>query len=273
MEPITVESSPKVDTPIKDRIVWGGVYKYNALLKDWVQKTSVCSEDNYFTWGNDQKYGLFVPVFDGEKYWMIDTYEMGFDPSCFFNSENSEGRDDKRTKIQRYIDGLKSLADPKRGKWQSRSVFDYFYNNRVEITQESLNCFDLYCDLNECEIISPRDACKYESEDIYEGVKLYQEHAYPDGITLHRLGGAIDWAKRISCFVRDDLRFREPKAAYDSDLQQLKQFIVESNGDYDHVLVERVLAKNAFVQKQQEEYEEFERQLDEKYATCSSDNK
>lgn len=265
MEQTESQPSAEIVELVKKNIIWGGIYVvdrssgFDALVK----RTATDWTTDYYDQGNNQKNHFFIPVFDGWKYYMVDTYMLGWNPSYFPFSES-------KPKIQAFLDGLCSFADADHGKRIMHSTA-FAYHNYFVLTADSVKCFKLLCDLRDCEIIPNQDAFQYKSEDTWEGVKLYEEHNYPYGITLHRKNGPFDWPKYIRVFVVNNLQFNSPRvSSYEMD--DLNKLLSRSGGDYDHAMVEQVVAKYEFLAKQEKEYSEFVHQLYKKYNTGNKED-
>jgi hypothetical protein len=249
-------------------IVWGAVYApiygndFDSLVSKKKSTAAVRgvfpSSLDYNDSGNDQKYGIFIPFFDGHDYYFVDTHVLGLGEPFFLRTKK-----DNITEIQRYADGLASLKDPDVGKGVWSLISDYFYKNYFVLDKDSIKCFRLICDLHDCEIISSSDETMYKKEDIFMGIKLYNEHYYPSGMMLHKKGGEIDWARKIMDHCLNSMQL-DPPEVNQWDKDDLDSFIAKSHGDYDKELVARTIAIYDFLAKQREEYDSFITELKNK---------
>ena len=242
---------------IKDMIVWGGIYqassknrKFDALVR---KTASEGWERDYRHPVNDQKNHVFFPVCYNGNYYMVDTYMLGF--SYGFPSRGGEGNGDKKTPIEKYADGFALFADPEYGKWVLCQM-NFAFKNYFRIDEESIGAFELICDLHDYEIIRGSDAPKYRKEDVVEDVSLWEECNYPYGFTLHKKGGPIDWRRRISNYICNDIRFGRPDPQ-EYEIAELKELIAQSGGDYDRDFADEQIAVHEFLRKQLMEFDNF----------------
>lgn len=190
---------------IKNKILFGGLYKINPEKKNLLRMTS-----NYFENGNNQRYGSFLPVCTlkndvSESFFMVDTYQIST-PS--------------RKDYSDLINKICSWNDPEKGSRIKNKCFDYFYTGCFEITDENIEAFDLVCDLRDYKPISTDEALIYDSNDIIRNVRLYQNHNYSwdygaRGITLLRIGATPDVKKELKKVFSDVLDLKISSSDYD----------------------------------------------------------
>ena len=142
------------------KIKWGSVYK----IKDFVELKNSGLFNEYFKELNNQTYGMFLPCFDGENYWLVDTYEIS--GNRFECTEND---------LASLYETIVSFKDKDIGNIIAKGTYDYYYQNKVKLNDKVLSYFEPICNLNDMKCIS-RDHIKRLYQEIPEKVKeLYPE--------------------------------------------------------------------------------------------------
>ena len=230
---------------LEEKLIFGGIYEATTVVPDRYKDSS-----------NDQKYGYFVPVCvenNGvKKYYMIDTYEI--------DSSYSYGKE--KTRYDNIVEKFVSMSDSKIGySVYHKAIFDYYYNNAVEVTTSNIDTFKLIADLREYRPISNRDAENYLEEDVLRNVMLWWECKYPSGYTLVRKDAKEDISRKIDAKIHDIVSYIEfPKAGYKEDFEQLEQLVSyakENNTDYDSKEVKNILEIRELLLKQEKEIDEL----------------
>lgn len=132
---------------------------YKATVPHW--KMPELKSDRF----DDQTQGWWLPFYDENgNIHMVDTYHI-----------NTRGTKEGQTILDRIVKEATEKADNSQ----------YFYGGSVKITEETEKYFKEVCDLRDFEI-SRVDANDYSKKDFVDGVQLYFEHAYPNGVLLLR---------------------------------------------------------------------------------------
>lgn len=230
---------------LEKKLIFGGIYEATTV-----------TPSRYRDSLNDQKYGFFVPVCiesNGvKKYYMIDTYEIN---SCYSYSE-------EKTRYDSIVKNFINMKNPKIGyNVYHNAVFNYYYNNTVEITSSNVDTFNLIADLREYNPISDRNAENYLEEDILRNVKLWWECKYPYGYTLVKKNAKENISRKINAKIHDIMSYIEfPKAGYEIDFKELEQLVYtakENNINYDDKEVKNILEIRKLLLKQQKEIDEL----------------
>ena len=230
---------------LEDKLVFGGIYKATTVIPSRYRDSL-----------NDQKYGFFVPVCiesNGVKrYYMIDTYEI--DSSYSYGNE--------QTRYDTIVNKFINMKNPKVGyNVYHYAVFNYYYNNTVEVTTSNIDTFKLIADLREYRPISNRDAENYLEKDVLRNVMLWWECKYPSGYTLVRKEAKENFSRKIDAKIHDIMSYiKFPKAGYEDDFKELEQlvfFAKENNNDYDSKEVKNILEIRELLLKQEKEIDEL----------------
>lgn len=141
------------------------------------------------------------------------------------------------------------------------AVFNYYYNNTVEVTTSNIDTFKLIADLREYKPVSDRYAENYLEKDVLRNVKLWWECKYPYGYTLVRKDAKEDISRKIDAKIHDIMSYiKFPKAGYKEDFKQLEQLVIiakENNTDYDKKEVKNILEIRELLLKQEKEIDEL----------------
>lgn len=230
---------------LEDKLIFGGIYKATTVVPNRYRDSS-----------NDQKYGYFVPVCvennDVKKYYMIDTYEI--------DSSYSYGKE--KTRYDNIVEKFVSMADSKIGySVYHKAIFDYYYNNTVEVTESNIETFELIADLRNYKPISDREAENYLEEDVLRCVKLWWECKYPYGYNLVRKNAKEDISRKIDAKIHDIMSYiKFPKAGYKGDFEQLEQLVSyakENKIKHDDKEVKNILEIRELLLKQEKEIDEL----------------
>ena len=160
-----------------ETIKYGSLYRENDNIRLYLPK--------YYDYLNDQKYHLWIPIRvktdKVEKIYMIDTYQ----------SYRVYGDYEKQ------LAQLKKYGEEEDNSWYAYRVYDYYYSAIVELNEETIKAFDFYIDLDDYRVMKNNEKDDFKDEDIVEGIKLYNEHAYPYGLTLVRKNAKIDYELKM----------------------------------------------------------------------------
>lgn len=183
-----------------EKLVWGGLYVCNDRIEASLETTR---------WGGgDQRYTHWVPAYhqDKDEIYMVNLYQMS-------------GCRDYDTMVKQFED-LKTD-----GRFAIGKCFDYYYHANALIDDYNFDRFKLVLDLHDYHPINERKSYDYKVEDIVRNVRLYFEHAYPDGITLVRNGAQIDSWNKVEKATSELINWiTEPRVwPVDSFLEMIKE--------------------------------------------------
>lgn len=239
-----------------EKIVFGGIYKCKTKYP--------CNK--YGDSLNDQKYGVWVPIYYEYKDWqekehkgygMIDTYQLDYD----IRSTNNKDIDyTGMTNFEIIVANLTQLKNPANGTSAKRKTGDYYYSAFCELTNSNFNDFELIADLHDYETTSKPEY--YNKEDTFSYLHLYREHAYPDGINIVKKGAEVNYKYKITNKIYENKRYTYslPNSINDytkNELLSLEKEAIEKNQEYDKFELDMFIKENDFLAKQREEYNEF----------------
>lgn len=171
-------------------VVLGGLYKANPAQISGARKPS-----------HEQSYGTFIACLETitGKVWMLDTYKL---ESNTFSSSN-EFPFTLLGRSQNFIDGV-GEKEAKVSEWTVRhTIYDGYYSSSAELTEYNAAEFEFLGYLPDYRAVSSRDADDYSEEDVIRGVKLWRDHAYPQGIDLVRKEAQADTSRIFNALVSD----------------------------------------------------------------------
>jgi hypothetical protein len=238
-----------------NEIIFGGIYKHNDNLKNYLPK--------YFNSLNDQRQGFWFPIRvfkeDGSTaIYMVDTYQ--FDMPYEYQKDYSK-----------MIEFLKSLGiDRKDNIRYANNPFSYYYSARVEITEKSIEAFDLLANLEDYIIIREEEARYYNTEDIIYHVSLWNYHNSGRGIILKRKNAKVNYELKIDNLINDALH----KSIYRVGINTINSYYVEkvlecvreaneTNSYYNNNKVVYLLTMQKYLNKVSANYERYEKKIRE----------
>ena len=171
-------------------IKYGALYKENERIKNFLPR--------YYDSLNDQKYHLWIPIRVKtdkiDTVYMIDTYQA----YPVYGSYDE------------IVKKLKEYSEEIDNSWYANQVYNYYYSAKVELNEDTIQAFDFFIDLDDYRVMKRSEEYDYKSEDVAKGIKLYKEHAYPNGLTLVRKDAKIDYeyklGKLFNRIIYDELR-------------------------------------------------------------------
>lgn len=194
----------------KENIVFGGIYKLVKGANKLLRYVPGGMHGHYFNDGNTQKYGYFVPikayVNNTVKTFMVDTYMIdmsGMQPG-----------------LERMVKCFKTWSDPEKGSIIRAHCFDYYYAGLFELTEETAQCFELLCDLQDVEVIKDSDISKYLESDVFKDIPLYHNHNYSwcggvQGVSLVRKSAKPDGKKSLKSAISKILNLKLDSVEYE----------------------------------------------------------
>lgn len=204
---------------------------YKATVPHW--KIPGLKSDRF----DDQTQDWWLPFYDENgNIHMVDTYHIEL-------RSTKEG--------QTILDGIvKDASEKTNNSWLIfRANSQYFYGGSVKITEETEKYFEEVCDLREFEI-SRVNANDYSREDFIDGVQLYFEHAYPNGVLLLRKNAKKDFNREVQNFINIEERRCSDSIVGKIDIKDVNEFIkrVEKEDSNNNELKERLLLLRKFIQ-------------------------
>jgi len=197
---------------------------------------------------NDQSYGLYIPIWDGDKGpVMQDTYQIRR-PSMKNGETQSEAA------IRQCFD-----FGPGYNGYELRNVREiYYHKNQFPFSSD----FKLVCDLSEFEPIkSPDRPSEFKEDDLVRGVKLFSEHGYnwdrgPVGVNLVRKGAEKEQERIVAMLTADLCRnmIWPNGGKYEARLLREK---IQENTSYSTPEAQRAIAKSEKLEKMRDEFEAF----------------
>ena len=186
---------------------------------------------------DDQTQDWWLPFYDENgNIHMVDTYHIEL-------RSTKEGQ----TILDRIV---KDASEKTNNSWLIfRANSQYFYGGSVKITEETEKYFEEVCDLREFEI-SRVNANDYSREDFVDGVQLYFEHAYPNGVLLLRKNAKKDFNREAQNFINIKERRCSDSIIGEIDIKDVDEFIkrVEKEDSNNNELKERLLLLRKFIQ-------------------------
>jgi len=224
-------------------IIFGGIYKANSKVSRYFPAFT-----NYL---NDQKYNYWFPirvVKDGiDKTYMIDTYQFEMDYKYQSNYE-------------KMVTFLKSLGNAEDNSWLASKPFDYYYSARVQITEESIEAFDLIANLEDYEIASQDETRYYNKEDVVNGVMFWNYHKNGIGVNIKKKSAKLRYDLKIDALINDVLYdIRVPKI-YDYNIEKLllvEKEAIKENAIYDANKVEYLLKLQKYINRMSVDYDRY----------------
>lgn len=205
---------------------------YKATVPRW--KMPALKSDRQLDY---QTQGWWLPFYDENgNIHMVDTYHIGV--------RSTKGG---QTILDRIVKEATEKAD---NSWLiSRANSQYFYGGSVKITEDTKKYFEEVCDLRDFEI-SRVDANDYSKKDFVNGVQLYFEHAYPNGVLLLRKNAKKDFNREVQNFINIKERRCSDSMVGKIDIKDVDEFIkrVENEGSNNKELKERLLLLRKFIQ-------------------------
>ena len=163
-------------------IKYGALYKENGNLRYCFPR--------YYDSLNDQKYHLWIPIRvktdKVDKVYMVDTYQAYRE----------------RGDYEKQLAQLKEYGEEKDNSWYANQTSDYYYSAKVELTKHTMQAFDFYIDLDDYRVMKSSEEYDYKDEDIVRNIRLYNEHNYPNGLTLVRKDAKIDYEYKVDKLFR-----------------------------------------------------------------------
>lgn len=185
---------------------------------------------------DDQTQDWWLPFFDENgNIHMVDTYHIEL-------RSTKEGQ----TILDRII---KEATEKTDNSWLIfRANSQYYYGGSVKITEETEKYFEEVCDLRDFEI-SKADANDYSKKDFVDGVQLYFEYAYPNGVLLLRKNAKKDFNREVQNFIR----IKERNCDFfvgQSDIKDVDEFIerIKKEDSNNKEQKERLLLLRKFIQ-------------------------
>lgn len=130
---------------------------------------------------DDQTNGWWLPFYDADgNIHLVDTYHILSDYA------------DTLRFPERRSDILSDFIESNTLKKDNTSIIsqsnnEFYYGGSVLITDVTEKCFELVCDLRDYEIRN-FDVRDYSPDDMILNVELYNEHAFPSGVSLLKKG-------------------------------------------------------------------------------------
>ena len=118
-------------------------------------------------WGNDQSYGVCVPVRTSRGWDLIDTYQI--DHVCMRGGETAD-----EASIRRVIE----LAKTEHDHYVRRRTYEFYHHNGLTDITGPRRDFTLICNLTEMRVVSDREAEDYDPKDVVRHVPLYNEQHF-----------------------------------------------------------------------------------------------
>lgn len=157
-------------------------------------------------WGNDQSYGVCVPVRTSRGWDLIDTYQI--DHVCMRGGETAD-----EASIRRVIE----LAKTEHDHYVRRRTYEFYHHNGLTDITGPRRDFTLICNLTEMRVVGDREAEDYDPEDVVRHVPLYNEQHFSwslgrtMGLTLVRRDAKPSDHRCLSALISDAY---EPKTPY-----------------------------------------------------------
>lgn len=157
-------------------------------------------------WGNDQSYGVCVPVRTSRGWDLIDTYQI--DHVCMRGGETAD-----EASIRRVIE----LAETEHDHYVCRRTYEFYHHNGLTDITGPRSDFTLICNLTEMRIITDREAEDYDPKDVVCRVPLYNEQHFSwslgrtMGLTLVRRDAEPSDHRTLRALISDA---HEPKTPY-----------------------------------------------------------
>lgn len=172
-----------------EKLVFGGIY--TADPKTLLRYESVNIQDPW-----DQRYKHWIPIYftDGDgtgHYAMVNCYQV---ERLAYGNTKAEDFDLNLKKLE-------GLSNDGSGVYYQ--THNYYYRSATILSDESIELFRLVADLHDYRWISARDAGNYNEEDVLRNIRLYSEHAYPDGICLVKKDAQEVMSRKIDSLIED----------------------------------------------------------------------
>lgn len=167
---------------------------------------------------------------------MVDTYHIEF-------RSTKEGQ----TILDKIVEEASEKTD---NSWLIfRANSQYYYGGSIKITEDTEKYFEEVCDLRDFEI-SKADANDYSKKDFVDGVQLYFEHAYPNGVLLLRKNARKDFNREVQNFIRIKERNCSDSFVGQRDVKDVDEFIkrIKKEDSNNKELKERLLLLRKFIQ-------------------------
>lgn len=231
-------------------IIFSGIYTHNENLRKYLPR--------YYDRLNDQRQGYWFPVRvvkdDGsDNIYMVDTYQFEMPYEC----QKDYGK---------MIEFLKSLGEAKNNLWYANKPFYYYYSARVEITEKSIEAFDLLVNLEDCVVVYEEEARYYDEEDIFRYARLWHYHNSGNGVILKKKLAKINYELKIRNLIDDALSNRGVNAINDYYVNKVLECAKEAdeNGScYEKNKVEYLLKLKKYLDRVSKNYHRYEQKIRE----------
>lgn len=230
-----------------ESIVWGGIYEAIKNVECHCLRGS----------GGEQRYKFWIPAYNekNDEVYMINTYQLS-SPSI------KEGE----TKLEAILRNFKELKE--KGSWVIGGCSNYCYDSRILLKDYIFEKFELIGNLEDYETISSKDSEAYSNKDVINNVKLYYEHAWPNGITLVRKNAKKDGWNAVEKSCSDLLEYcKEPYSNLNSytmnDLEQSIKYCEQNNLHYNKRRTNAVKEYLKQLDKISKEWKEIKKQLED----------
>lgn len=234
----------KLSKETMQKIIFGGIYKVDMSKIGEYSKV-------YTNPLNDQRYGWFVPVHymndKEDNYYMVDTYLI--DRQLYDNLYTN----DKSEYIDCLVNTLKSLSNADQGRRVFYMVYNHYYGCAIKLTDTTINLFTLIADLSHYKLTDVNECRYYNDSDVVKGVKLYNEHNYPDGIIIVKKEAVYSYNNLINAKINDVINYiRKPNYCSDyfiNELIQIQKEADEKGCNYDKEKLNAILDYNKFMKE------------------------
>ena len=195
-----------------EKIVWGGIYTTSPRrLSDYEHiNPDNCWEQRYQYW-----IPVCVPKEDGPTYYMVNCYQI-----------NSGGRYDSNPE-KRFRNTVSKMAEDYKadGSDVIRHTYDYYYRSGTILSDANFNLFTLVADLNDYRYINRRDSFDYLEGDVLDGVMLYREHAYPNGICVVRKDAEKNYARMIDAAIEEEMKWAKAPSVMPGSTDRVSRLV------------------------------------------------
>ena len=228
------------------KITFGGIYKAN--------KNIAYHLPNYRDRLNHQNYNFWFPIRvvteEYDKTYMIDTYQF----------EVPYGH----REFDKMVEFLVSLGEEKDHSWLARKPFDYYYSARVEITDYSINAFELIADLRECELVSREQSRYYNKEDT-NWVMFWNYQNSDRGVYIKNKSIKTIYDLKINALIRDieyDLRFPTIGNYKFNEFLNVVKRADESGSEYNKKKVDNIVKLKKYLDRASKNYYRYIKRLE-----------